>query len=296
MLDEARTEWTFESMGRARDVLLILAFCVPVAGLALGSAMGVPLDRLGGVMVAYWALVFMSLFAAAVEFAKRSRGAGSRLLLIGTIIILPVGAKVASGVFAQPIPITQSAPEAASNVQVMPVKGCKPELVTREPLSVTDSKNGKSGRLAWYLWIGNYYEWKFQLYITADNDGASGRASVDAVVSSWYSVLPHAKSVTAFARGTIECKPGGSGCTCFADSSSDRKTEGDFVVSVDVQGVMVPMGANLKVVSSADLSGTMALSGLSVGQDPVHGTLQSPNTARGGISKSKGYSYRCIEF
>ncbi len=43
MLDEARTEWTFESMGRARDVLLILAFCVPVAGLALGSAMGVPL-------------------------------------------------------------------------------------------------------------------------------------------------------------------------------------------------------------------------------------------------------------
>jgi len=146
------------------------------------------------------------------------------------------------------------------------------------------------------FWIGNYYKWNFQLKITGDSSGATGTTSADVETSAWYSVKRHAKQIVATAKGNIECKLAGDKCDCFADSSNQRKTEEDFALSADVQSTPLTAGAALKVSASADLSGNMALSEISVGKDPVGIKLQTPNTARGGLSKAQSYSYRCVAF
>jgi len=285
--------WSF---GRLRDIFLILAFCLPSAGIAYGSANGVPLDRLGGVMVVYWAFIGVSLFAAVIEFFKRSPKASSRLGLIAAVAVVPIGAKVMSNVVAQPMPAAPASVEEPSSQRLNSGKGCQLELITRPPLTATASKSGSSGRIAWIFLIGNYYKWDFRLKIEGDSSGAGGTASASVETSAWYSVKLHARPIVATARGNVECKPAGDKCDCFAEPSNDRQTEEDFVLSVDVQSTPLAAGATQKVSASADLAGSMGLSEISVGKDPVQAKLQTPNTARAGISKAKSYSYRCVGF
>jgi hypothetical protein len=107
----------------------------------------------------------------------------------------------------------------------------------------------------------------------------------------------HPKTIVATARGNVWCAASGDKgdkCDCFVDSPSDRETHEDFVVSVDTVGTALTAGANLKISAAADLSGSTALSEISLGKDPVQVKLQNPNAARVGIAKAQSYSYRCV--
>jgi hypothetical protein len=290
-------------LGRVRDIFLILAICVPGLVIALGSANGVPLERLGGVMAVYWPLILVSAYAAYRDFSQASPWARVRSIVIAAMIVVPVGAKAGTLLLAAPVSIenpvrSEMAHEGAAAAQKTGSgKECKPELLTSESLTVTDSNSDSRGRLAWIFLIGNYYKWDFQLNITGDSNGATGTASAAVETSAWYSVNLHPKTIVATARGNVRCVPSGDKgdkCDCFVNSSADRKTHEDFVVSVDAVGTALTAGADLKISAAADLSGSTALSEISLGKDPLQVKFQNPNTARVGISKAQSYSYRCV--
>ncbi|HYL63022.1 MAG TPA: hypothetical protein VE077_10410 [Candidatus Methylomirabilis sp.] len=284
------------SYARVRDVFLVLAISAPAAAIALGSASGVPLERMGGVIVAGWAFLLMSLPGAyAMRHVHKVRFVLIVVLPALLLATKPIFSYVGKSTIVEPNEEIET--HAGAGQQTATGKGCQPELITQEPLTVMGSGKGTSGRYAWIFWIGNYYDWDFKLNITRDGSGATGTARADMETSPWYSLRRYKRTVVATARGNIRCTSSGdkgNKCDCFADSAADRKTVEDFVLSADVTGTALTTGANLKVTTAADLSGSSGLSEMSVGKEPVSVKLQSPNTAHAGVSKIQSYSYRCV--
>jgi hypothetical protein len=303
MTSELHTKWSFARMSRA---LLALAIVAPVAGVTYGSARGTPLDQLGGVMVAYWMFSLASLVAAVLDRERRSRAVGSDrwLLLVGLALVAPPFVKVLALLLVEPTgpkigtPVHSTLTEpGASSEDYRPKLDCRPNLVS-DSAPVLYSKNGRSGQIGWYLWVGNRYIWQLKVSIAANANGAAGTASATGTTSSWYSVINHPRSVTAAGKGSVDCIRTASDCICSAGVTGDTGNDQDFMASVDVQSTETRAGVQLKVVSSAGVSGTVALSGVKAGVNGAGGTigldLQSPNTARDATTKSKSYSYSCV--
>jgi hypothetical protein len=301
MTSGLKTKWSFARISRA---LLTLAIVAPVAGVTYGSACGTPLDQLGGVMVAYWMFSLASLVAAVLDPERRSRALWSDrwLLLVGLALVFPPFVKVLALLLVEPtggpkigtsVPSTPTEPGASgASSEECP----RPKLVS-DSAPVLYSKNGRSGQIGWYLWVGNRYIWQLKVSIAADANGASGTASATGTTSSWNSLINHRRSVTSAGKGSVDCIRAGD-CVCAAGVAGDTGNDQDFMASVDVQSTETRAGVQLKVVSSAGVSGTVALSGVKAGVNGVGGTigldLQSPNTARDATTKSKSYSYSCV--
>ena len=286
------------SLGRVSNTSLLLAFFVPALGIAFGSANGVPLDRLGGVIFVYWAFVLVSLLAAIWDFFSGSPKAIRRLTIFAAIAAVPVGMKLVL-VAMQPAIAVQTAPvvEVASAQKTATAKGCQPEIVTAEPLTLTGHQAKRSGRIAWILLVGNYYKWDFNVKITGSRNGAIGAAWADVESSAWYSTNLHPRRIEATGQGSVECRPtpAGDKCDCFADGVGGSEVDEDFTLNVDVQSATTGPTATLKMSAAVNLAGnSAALSEISVGKEPVGAKWQNPNTARGGISKTRSYSYRCV--
>jgi len=252
-------------------------------------------------MIAYWAFSLASLLAAFLDAGKRSRPLwiDRWLLLVGLAIFVLPSVKVASRLLAVATESEVNVPLSKESTQpAAPSKGCRPELVSSDSGPVSNSKNGRSGRVAWYFWVGNLYTWQLNVLISAGANGASGTASAVGTMSSWNSVIVHPMSATASAKGSIDCRPAAGDCVCFTGSTSDIQSDRDFMASVEVQSTETRAGAQLKVVSSAGVSGTAGLSGVKAGLNGGAGAigveLQRPNTARDVMTKAKSYSYRCV--
>lgn len=286
------------SLGRVSNTSLLLAFFAPALGIAFGSANGVPLDRLGGVIFVYWAFLLVSLLAAIWDVFSGSPKAIRRLGIVFVIAAVPVLTKVVF-VTIQPAITVQAPPvvEVAPAQKTATGKGCQPEIVTGEPLTLTGHQAKRSGRIAWIFLVGNYYKWDFNVKITGNKRGAVGTAWADVESSAWYSTNLHPRRIEAEGQGSVECRqtPSGDKCDCFADGVGDSVVDEDFTLNVDVQSATTGSTATLKVSAAASLTGNgAALSEISVGKEPLGGKWQNPNTARGGISKTRSYSYRCV--
>jgi hypothetical protein len=206
---EQQTGWSFE---RVSWVSLALAFIVPIAGLVYGSATGVPLSQLGGVMIGFWAFALASVFAAFLDSRNRFRQVNRRLLLVGAVMVALPGAKIIA-LLVRPTMVT---------VRVEPVVvhpptsiQCRPELVSSDSGPVSYSKTGASGQTAWVFGIGTYYQWALSGSIAADSSSVSSTASAVGISSAWYSFNPHERSAKASARGSIDCQAVGTECVCF---------------------------------------------------------------------------------
>jgi hypothetical protein len=289
MLDQFQT---LSTMAVASVLLLSLAILLPLVGLVYGSARGLPLAQLGGVMIAYWVLALLSLVAAGIAFGTGAAEGGMLLPVTATSIVVPLTLKIASQRTVEQV--TKSVESTSSTPTKQLSSNCRPQLASADVGDARDSQIGNAGKWAWHFWIGNYYEWRLEYYIHADDSGASGTASAIGKVSSWYALKVRHRNAVAAAKGSIDCEGSADKCLSVARPESHSKRDLDFLAGVEVRSSESGGLSVMEVVCIAEVSGTQGLSGLSVGPSGVGASLQTPNTARAETRKSRSYSYRCV--
>lgn len=289
MLDQIQT---LSTMAHVSVLLLSLAILLPLVGLVYGSACGLPIEQLGGVMIGYWVLALLSLVAAGIASVTGAAKSGMLLPVTTASILVPLALKTASHLIAHEV---TKPPESASSTTTEPLSGkCRPQLASGNVGNVAEWKTGQAGKWGWHFWIGNYYEWRLQYDIHADNSGATGTASAIGKVSSWYSLKVHPRNAVASAKGSIDCEDSQDKCLSVALPDSDFKRDRDFTASVEVRPSESGGRSVLEVACMAEVSGTPGLSGVSAGPSGVGVNLQAPNAAHDEIRKSTSYSYRCV--
>jgi len=280
------------TMADVSVLLLSLAILLPLLGLVYGSARGLPLAQLGGVMIAYWVLALLSLVASGIAFGSGAAKSGILLPVTAASIVAPLALKIASQQKIEEV--TKSLESKPSTPTKQLSSKCHPQLASADVGDVGNFKIGHAGKWGWYFWIGNYYEWRLEYYIHADDTGASGTASAIGKVSSWYSLKVRACKAVATAKGSLDCEDSADKCLSVARPESESEPDLDFVASVEVRSSESGGLSVMEVVCMAEVSGTQGLSGLTVGLPGVGASLQTPNAARAAIRKSRSYSYRCV--
>lgn len=289
MLDQFQT---LSPMAAVSVLLLSLAILLPLVGLVYGSARGLPLAHLGGVMIAYWVLALLSFVAANIAFATGAPEGRMLFPVTAASIGVPLGLKFAAHRASEKV--TKSLESTTSTPTNQSPSICLPQLASRDVGNARDSKVGNADQWLWHFWIGNYYEWQLEYDINADDSGATGTASATGRVSSWYSLKVRHRNAVATAKGSINCEPSADKCLSVALPENDLKRDLDFVASVEVRSSESGGLSVLEVVCLAEVLGTQGLSGLSLGPSGGGVSLQAPNAARDEIRKSKSYSYRCV--
>ena len=289
MLDQFQS---LSTMAALSVLLLSLAILLPLVGLVYGSARGLPLAQLGGVMVAYWALALLSFVTAWIAYVTGAPNSGILLAVTSASVGLPIAIKAASQGNLKEVPKSPESTPAPPTTQLP--TNCRPQLASVGVGDAQDSQIGNAGKWAWHFWIGNYYEWRLEYDIRGYDSGAGGTASATGKVSSWHSLKVRHRNAVAYAKGSIDCESSGDKCLSVALPGSDLKRDVDFVASVDVRTSESGGLSVMEVVCAAEVSGTQGLSGLTVGPSGVGASLQTPNTARAEIRKSTAYSYRCV--
>lgn len=296
------------SDGRRRSLidrplaLLAVAIAVPSLGVGVGALLAVPIESLGGLMVAYWLFVLASLLSAGIRVTTdllRDR------LPPSSTSILPIALAAVAVTGPVALKATASTPP-QGEVQLatdqgpgsVSPDGC--QTVLGNPGAPTRfSKTGGSGRLAWYFGIGNHYEWHLEGRISADNSSAGGEVIVTGYSSPWYSFRAHRRRAYATAEAMVQCVETSTGCAPVALSAKDVQPDGDFVASVVVTASERAGLAIVDVDVTAQVSGTMAISGVSIGVEKgpakFGGNLSIPNNATDSSQKAKGFYYHCIK-
>lgn len=283
--------WSAAQLSR---LALILAFCIPILTVAVGTAIGTDLERLSSAMIAFWAFAAISL-GLAIIVARNAAGAERtehRRWLTVVCVILAVGPAVKAGpaayYYTRGIPVVAEEPR----TQTRQGNGCRPELVSSDTKPLSEPKDGSSGNIAWLFWIGNYYSWHLEVSIAANSSGADGTAAALGWVSHWYSLRAEKRAAVAKARGNIDCVPEENGCTCFAQSTRQTRPDGDFTARVVVSRIMTTGGADLEVATTATVAGEPGPE-INLGTEKAGIKFSAPNTALDSIDDSKSYSYRC---
>lgn len=292
MLDQV---YVWSSLERISALLLVLAITLPLLGLIYGTARGLPIQLLGGLMIVYWILELSSLIAASIYLIVSDKG-GVLFSIAATATTAPIALKVITQkVFEKDIKPVQLH---RSNSANDPSTGCRPMLASSNSRQVAGSKRGDSGKVAWLFWIGNHYEWLLEYNIKADDSGITGSASATGTVCAWYSVIVRNRRAIASARGSVDCERSNEHCLSVARPASHFDRDVDFCANVEVRTSESAGLSIIEVFCTADVSGTQGLSSVSAGPS-MHGvgvsaSLQAPNNARGEIRKSESYTYRCV--
>src|SRR5438045_1754464 len=115
MLDQIQT---LSTMAQVSMLLLSLAVLLPLVGLVYGSARGLPLAQLGGVVIGYWVLALLSLVAAAIAFGTGASKSGMLLPVTTASILVPLALKTASHLISHEV---TKPPESASSTATEPL-------------------------------------------------------------------------------------------------------------------------------------------------------------------------------
>ncbi len=281
--------------------LLVLSVLIPAVTLAVARAFGVPMNRLSGVMLGFWLPSLTSTIAALYYTDHLVLMVNITLyaIIIVPRLLMPVPKLPPvenDAYYSDDItgPVERGGP---IEIVDQPI-ACVPVLTGQGGGRVPFTRSGRSGNVGWYFALANYYVWRVDLNITANNDGVIGTAVATGRFSGWNEFSFTARNANAEATGSIKCLKGDSNtCRAVANGGQFPNTDVDYSAAVIVRSMATGATANFEVEVATAIAGQVAISAINLGGQvkgvKVGTTINLPVTANDKAKIVRSYSYQC---